>query len=111
MSAGRTLVGITAPMLNADTCQPVATLGFDTIAATVSGTFGAGGSVALEGSIDNVTFSPLVNSLGVAIAITAAGIVFAHPACAVRYARLRVTAGDGTTSLIGTIFQRTQSRY
>lgn len=63
--------------------------------AAVSGTFGAGGSVRLEGSNDNVNWFALSPA-----ALTSAGN-FAplgaqeHP----KFIRPNVTAGDGTTSL------------
>lgn len=62
---------------------------------TATGTFGAGGSVRLEGSQDNVNWFALSPA-----ALTAAGI-FAplgaaeHP----KYIRPSVTAGDGTTAI------------
>jgi hypothetical protein len=68
----------------------------------VSGTFGAAGSVAIEGSNDGVTWAPLTNSFAAtALAITAAGI---HDILQnTRFIRPRTTAGDGTTNLKITI--------
>lgn len=64
----------------------------------VSGTFGIGGSVTVEGSNDNINWASLSNSFAsTPIAMTSAGIqdilqntLFIRP---------RVTAGDGTTAL------------
>lgn len=106
---GRVMVlATTTGLLNGDTSAPVAEAAqYDLMSLRVSGTFGAGGSVALEGSHDNVTYFALPGVNGVAIAITAAGgAVAAYEACAVRYVRARVTAGDGTTNLTATIFLR-----
>ncbi|SFT71423.1 hypothetical protein [Mesorhizobium sp. YR577] len=64
---------------------------------TVTGTFGAGGSVAIQGSNDGSTFVPLHDPRGVAIAITTAGaaLIEENPL----FIRAVVTAGDGTTNL------------
>jgi hypothetical protein len=68
-------------------------------AVQVIGTFGAGGSVALEGSNDGgTTWAALRDSTGTTIALTAATAirdVLENP----RMIRPHVTAGDGTTSL------------
>lgn len=68
----------------------------------VSGTFGAGGSCAIEGSNDGITWAALSNSFVVtALAFTAAAI---HDiAQNTRFIRPRITAGDGTTALKITI--------
>ena len=67
----------------------------------VAGTFGAGGSVQMEGSNDGVNWSILPGTA----ALTAAGF-FAPMTVNVRpkYIRCNVTAGDGTTSLTVTGF-------
>lgn len=62
---------------------------------TVSGTFGVGGSVQIEGSNDNVNFFKLSPA-----ALTAGGLftplgATEHP----KYVRPNVTAGDGTTAI------------
>lgn len=64
----------------------------------VFGTFGAGGNVAIEGSLDGGTTWAVVNDVqGNALNVTSAKIEKIQETCA----RLRasVTAGDGTTSL------------
>jgi hypothetical protein len=64
----------------------------------VTGTFGAGGSVALEGSNDGINWAPVSNGFVVTpLAVTAAGI--SDIAQNTRFVRPRVTAGDGTTAL------------
>lgn len=111
MGPGRSLVATFPTNLNGDVTSSLTVLGFDAVSVAVSGTFGVGGSVTLEGSYDNVNFFGVqAAGSGSAIAITAAGIAFAVSA-AYRYVRARVTAGDGTTSLAITLFLRTQSRY
>lgn len=74
----------------------------------VTGTFGAGGSVALQGSNDGTNWTALRNSAGVVIAITALGLDVATQ-FPVRFIRPAVTAGDGTTALICVIVASTPS--
>lgn len=76
----------------------------------VAGTFGAGGSVAVEGTNDGniANFVPLTDPQGNPIALTAAGIRAITEA--VVWVRPHVTAGDGTTSLtVSMFFRKTQS--
>ncbi len=66
-----------------------------TASFVVTGTFGAGGSIRLEGSQDGTNWFALSP-----VALTAAGIFAAlgaaeHP----KFIRPNVTAGDGTTAL------------
>lgn len=106
---GRTSVlAVTAGMLNGDDSTPVESVSqYDRLSVQVSGTFGVGGSVAVEGSHDGSTWFALPGVNGTAIAITAAGgAVVAMDSCGVRKARCRVTAGDGTTSLTTSIYLR-----
>lgn len=67
----------------------------------VTGTFGAGGSVQMEGSNDGVNWVILPG----AVALVAAGF-FAPATAGVRpkFVRPNVTAGDGTTALTVTGF-------
>ena len=109
-AGARTLLGTNAiPLANGDNTSSVPVLGYDEITVAVVGTFGVGGSVAVEGSLDNSTFFALPNLAGTAIAITAAGIAVVGTS-GVRYVRARVTAGDGTTSLTASIFLKTRNR-
>lgn len=68
----------------------------------VTGTFGTGGSVTLQGSNDGTIYASLTDGAGDAITCTATcmRIVLENP----RYIRPSVTAGDGTTSLVVTVF-------
>lgn len=95
-------------LLNGDTGEPLEATEFADRAVQVSGTFGAGGSCALEGSNDNVTWNALNDPQGTPIAFTASKIeqVLETP----RYIRPNVTAGDGTTSLTMTAFGRRLSK-
>ncbi|MDE2106110.1 MAG: hypothetical protein KGL39_53300 [Patescibacteria group bacterium] len=94
------------PMANGDTGSPQSLPGFCDRSIAVSGTFGSGGSVALEGSNDGVNFVALTTPPGVTIALTAAGLLPCSTACL--WIRPHVTAGDGTTALTVTVFARNQ---
>ena len=63
----------------------------------VSGTFGAGGTVLIEGSLDGVNFYSLTDPQGNALSFTSAKIEAITEI--VRYIRPRVSNGDGTTSV------------
>lgn len=80
--------------------------GFADKSIQASGTFGAGGSVACEGTNEGTTtnFFPLTNPSGTTIALTAAsGSAVTE---AVIWVRPHVTAGDSSTSLTVTMFFR-----
>lgn len=70
----------------------------------VVGTFGAGGSVRLEGSNDGTNYAVLSDPQGNALDITTAKIEAITELT--RYIRPRVTAGDGTTALAVTVLVR-----
>lgn len=70
----------------------------------ITGTFGVGGTVVIEGSNDGVNYHTLKDHLGVALSITAAGLYSVDQI--VRYLRPRITAGDGTTALTVTALTR-----
>ena len=72
--------------------------------AQVLGTFGAGGSINLEGSNDGTNWAPLTDPQGNAITKTAASIEYVSELP--RFIRPNVTAGDGTTNLTLTVFGR-----
>lgn len=63
----------------------------------VFGTFGASGSLAIQGSNNGVNWAPVANRAGTPLVFTAAGInrVQDYPI----FIRPIVTAGDGTTNL------------
>lgn len=70
----------------------------------VTGTFGAGGSISWEGSNDGTNWATLNTPAGAAITLTAAGLKQVLEGSL--YARPHVTAGDGTTALVVTVFAR-----
>ena len=70
----------------------------------VTGTFGAGGTIILEGSVDGTNWFQLRDPSSTLISFTAAGgkaVLEAVP-----FVRPRVTAGDGTTSLTAQVATR-----
>lgn len=70
----------------------------------VVGTFGAGGTVVIEGSLDGTNFATLSDPQGNALTIQTAKIEAITEL--VQFIRPRVTGGDGTTSLTVTIMCR-----
>lgn len=74
----------------------------------ISGTFGAGGSINVEGSNNGTVWAILADPQGNALTFTTAKIEQVLEA--VRYIRPIVTAGDGTTSLTATLFARRSGR-
>lgn len=90
------LIGWTG-LLNGDTGAPVELVDNVDRTATITGTFGAGGSVTIQGSNDGTNWFPIVDPQGNAVTKTAASMELMTEAP--RYFRPIVTAGDGTTSL------------
>jgi len=70
----------------------------------VTGTFGAGGNLRIEGSNDGTNYSALTDPQGNALDFTATKIEGVLELT--RYIRPRATAGDGTTSLTVTMILR-----
>lgn len=64
----------------------------------VTGTFGVGGTVVLEGSNDGTNWFTLNNSQGASLSFTAAGLKKVQEGAL--YIRPHVTAGDGTTAIV-----------
>ena len=90
-------------LLNTDDGSPFEwNRGFAERDVTVSGTFGVGGTLVMQGSNDAVTWRTLRTVAGTA-SFTAAGggTLTEYP----RFIRPLVTAGDGTTSLVVRMFQ------
>lgn len=71
-----------------------------------TGTFGSGGTVLFEGSNDGTNYVVLTDPQGNAITKTAASIEMVTELT--RYVRPRVSAGDGTTAIVITVFGRRQ---
>ncbi len=70
----------------------------------VFGTFGAGGTLRIEGSNDGTNWAALTDPQGNALDFTTAKIEAITEL--VRYLRPRVTGGDGTTSLTCVLLAR-----
>jgi hypothetical protein len=70
----------------------------------VTGTFGSGGTVVIEASLDGTNYETLKTVFGADLSFTAGGIqtITEVPV----YLRPRITAGDGTTSITVTILVR-----
>lgn len=95
---GSALKIVWTPMLNGDTGAPVQFPKHNDKSIHVSGTFGTGGSVAVEGSNNNgASFVALRSPDSNTIAITSETIKAVLENTA--QVRPHVTAGDGTTSL------------
>jgi hypothetical protein len=92
------------PLANADSGTPYAQSGFADRSIQIGGTFGAGGTVLVEGSNDGTNYITLNDPQGVALSITAAGLKEISQICKV--IRPRVSAGDGTTSITVTLLAR-----
>jgi len=84
-------------LANGDTGALVEGVDYADRTVQISGTFGTGGSVTIEGSNDGATFAPLTDPQGNAITKTAAGLEVIEEGP--RYVRPNVTAGDGATNL------------
>ena len=94
-----------AALANGDDGAPAELVNFADRTVQVAGTFGAGGSVTIEGSLDGVTYAALTDPQGNALTFTSARLETISEV--VRYIRPRVTAGDGTTALtVRILFRR-----
>ena len=98
------LLGWTGLLL-LDTGSPVQFAKYADRCVQVTGTFGAGGSVTLEGSNNGTDWFALSKMAGGPATFTAAGggQILDNPL----FVRPNVTAGDGTTSLTVTLCSRT----
>lgn len=90
---------IWTPVPNGNTGDPVAE-DWVTASFQVAGTFGAAGSVQMEGSNDNINWVKLSPAALVAAGFFAPLAVNERP----KFVRPNVTAGDGTTALTVTGF-------
>lgn len=93
-----------AAMANGDTTTPLQITDFADKTVQFDGTFGAGGSVSLEGSNDGTNWFVIKDPSSTAITKTAAGIsaVLEHPL----QVRGHATAGDGTTAIVMRLMAR-----
>lgn len=90
-----------------DSGIPIECVGYADRTVQVTGTFGTGGSVTIQGSNDKTNWFALTDPQGNAITKTAAGLELIMEAPL--YLRPIVTAGDGTTSLTVSILCRRTS--
>lgn len=91
-------------LLNGDTGAGAQWVDYSDRCIQVTGTFGAGGSVTIQGSNDGTNWAALSDPQGNALTFTATKIEQALELP--RYVRPSVTAGDGTTNLVVTICMR-----
>ena len=88
-----------ASHLNTDDGTPFKAGGFRYGIFSVTGTFGAGGTILLEGSNNGgTTWTTVLDKAGAAVSITAAGQRIIETLY--EDVRPRVSAGDGTTALV-----------
>ena len=87
-----------------DSGAPIELVDYPDMTVAITGTFGAAGSITMQGSNDGTNWFALTDPQGNAITKTAAGmeIVVEAP----RYVRPLVAGGDGTTSLTATLLCR-----
>lgn len=91
-------------MHNGDVGAPIALVEYSDRSVQVEGTFGSGGSVAIQGSNDLTNFETLRDPSSTALTLTTAGI---HGILELTgEIAPTVTAGDGTTSLTVTLCVR-----
>lgn len=80
-----------------DEGAPIEMPGFADRSVQVTGAFGSGGSVRIEGSNDGVNYATLTDPQGNALDITAAKIEAIMELT--RFVRPRITSGNGSTAL------------
>jgi hypothetical protein len=80
-----------------DDGDPVDFADFADRTVAVTGTFGSGGTVVIEGSLDGEAYFPLTDPQGNNISITSEKLELISEMT--YYVRPRVTAGDGDTDL------------
>lgn len=91
-------------LLNGDFGTPVGFMGSGDKSVQFSGTFGVGGTIVLEGTLDGTNYHTLSDLQTTAISKTAAALE--GIAEAVLAIRPRVTGGDGSTNLVATLLVR-----
>lgn len=91
-------------LLNGDTGAPIKFPASAFKSIQFNGTFGAGGTIVLQGSNDGTNYYTLTDPQGNAISKTAAGLEAIEEICL--WIRPSVTAGDGTTDLTATLLVR-----
>lgn len=89
-------------LLNGDDGAPIEMPGSVLRSVQFTGTFGTGGTILIEGSNDGTNYVVLTDLQGNNISKTTAGIEGIQEVT--RYIRPRVSAGDGTTTLVATLY-------
>jgi hypothetical protein len=97
-------LGTWQPLANGDTGEPFQQSDWADRCFQISGTFGAGGSISIEGSNDGANWSVLSDMNGNAMTYSSATVKQANEAP--MFVRPHVTSGDGTTSLNVTVLGR-----
>lgn len=101
----RSVTGAWSGLLNGDDGSPVELADYADRSFQIQGTPGAGFSLTIEGSNDGTNYVALTDPQGNALTFSAVSkIEQVEEIC--RYMRPRVTAGDGTTSVVVTMFGR-----
>lgn len=93
----KTLIVKWTGMQNGDDGDPLRFSQYADKSVQVVGTFGVGGSLRVEGSIDGTNYAALTDPQGNALDITSAKIEAVTEL--VQFVRPRITGGDGTTLL------------
>lgn len=93
-----------ANMANSDTGAALEMVGSADRSIQVTGTFGSGGNLRIQGSNDGTNWNTLTDPQGNDINLTTSKIEQIMEV--VRYMRPNVTAGDGTTNLTVSILVR-----
>lgn len=91
-------------LLNTDDGVPLEQPSSNDRSVQVTGTFGSGGTVVIEGSNDGTNYQTLTDPQGNALSVTAARLKQISELT--RFIRPRVTGGDGTTNLTVTMLIR-----
>jgi hypothetical protein len=100
----RSMVFVWSAIANGDEGEPIPFSAYADKSAQVTGTFGAGGSVRIEGSNDGTNWAALTDPQGNNLDITTAKIEMVTEATLL--VRPRVTAGDGTTAISVALFAK-----
>lgn len=88
---------------SADDGTPVELADYADRSIQVQGTIGAGGNLRIEGSNNAVDYVVLTDPQGTALNFVAAGTLEQVQEMT-RFIRPRITAGDGTTNLVCTLY-------
>lgn len=88
-------------VINGNDGAPAGAAGYSDKTVQVSGTFGAGGTIIVEGTVNGTTWFQLTDPTGTVISFTSTGGKAITEA--VGFVRVRVTGGDGSTAINASI--------